>query len=153
MHGRLAAGLAIAVVIAAPAGAAVPSGNLLVNPGAEAGPGAPDDSQAVAPPGWNVESTFTAVQYGASGGFPTAADGAALGGGANFFAGGPGGATSAATQVVDVSAAASEIDAGKVGATLGAALGGYASQTDHGTVPRPSSMPRARRAGRWRCRR
>src|SRR5919198_1848450 len=134
MHGRLAAGLAIALIIAAPAGAAVPSGNLLVNPGAEAGPGAPDDSQAVAPPGWNVESTFTAVQYGASGGFPTAADGAALGGGANFFAGGPGRATSAATQVVDVSAAAPEIDAGKVGATLGAALGGYASQTDHGTV-------------------
>jgi hypothetical protein len=52
----------------------------------------------------------------------------------NFFAGGPGGATSAATQVVDVSGAAAEIDAGKVGATLSALLGGYSTQTDHAAV-------------------
>ena len=38
-----------------------------------------------------------------------------LGGGVNLFAGGPGGATSAATQVVDVSGAAAEIDAGQAG--------------------------------------
>ena len=67
---------------------------------------APPDSVAQLPlPGWTVESTFTAVQYGAPG-FLTAADSTALGGGVNFFAGGPGGATSAATQVVDVSGAA-----------------------------------------------
>jgi hypothetical protein len=134
VHGRLlavAAGLALAA--AAPAGAAVPSGNLVVNPGAEAGPGAPDSSQQAPPPGWTVESTFTAVQYGAPA-FLTAADSTALGGGANFFAGGPGGAASAATQVIDVSGAAAEIDAGKVAATLSALLGGYSSQTDHATV-------------------
>jgi hypothetical protein len=84
-------------------------------------------------PGWTVESTFTAVQYGTSG-FLTLADAMALGGGVNFFAGGPGGATSAATQVVDVSGAAPEIDAGKVAATLSALLGGYAGQTDHAAV-------------------
>jgi hypothetical protein len=84
-------------------------------------------------PGWTVESTFTAVQYGAPA-FLTVADSTALGGGVNFFAGGPGGATSAATQVVDVSGAAAEIDAGKVGATLSALLGGYSSQTDHAAV-------------------
>jgi hypothetical protein len=131
---RLLVGLAAASLFAAaPAGAAVPSGNLLVNPGAEAGPGAPDASTQPAVPGWTVESTFTAVQYGAPA-FLTAADSTALGGGVNFFAGGPGGATSAATQVVDVSGAAAEIDAGKVAATLSALLGGYAGQTDHAAV-------------------
>jgi hypothetical protein len=134
VHGRLVAGLAaVALLAAAPADAVVPSGNLIVNPGAEAGAGAPDASQQLPLPGWTVESTFTAVEYGAPG-FLTVADGAALGGGANFFAGGPGGATSAGTQVVDVSGAAAEIDAGKVTATLSALLGGYATQTDHATV-------------------
>ena len=102
----------------------MPSGNLVVNPGAEAGPGAPDSSQQLPLPGWTVESTFTAVQYGAPA-FLTAADSTALGGGVNFFAGGPGGALSAATQVVDLSGAATEIDAGQVTATLSALLGGY----------------------------
>jgi hypothetical protein len=134
VHGRLLAVVAgLTLAAAAPAGAAVPSGNLVVNPGAEAGPGAPDSSQQLPLPGWTVESTFTAVQYGAPA-FLTAADSAALGGGANFFAGGPGGAASAATQVIDVSGAAAEIDAGKVAATLSALLGGYSSQTDHAAV-------------------
>ncbi|MGZ8632655.1 MAG: hypothetical protein ACXWZZ_02215 [Solirubrobacteraceae bacterium] len=134
MHGRLVAGLAAAALLAAaPAGAVVPGGNLLVNPGAEAGPGAPDSSQQLPLPGWTVESTFTAVQYGTSG-FPTIADSTALGGGVNFFAGGPGGALSAATQVVNLSGAAAEIDAGQVTAMLSALLGGYATQTDNATV-------------------
>jgi hypothetical protein len=134
VHRRLLVGLAaVSLFAAAPAGAAVPTGNLLVNPGAEAGPGAPDASTQPGVPGWTVESTFTAVQYGAPA-FLTLADSAALGGGVNFFAGGPGGATSAATQVVDVSGAAPEIDAGKVAATLSALLGGYAGQTDHAAV-------------------
>jgi hypothetical protein len=124
---------AVALFAAAPAGAAVPTGNLLVNPGAEAGPGAADAVTQLPLPGWTVESTFTAVQYG-SPGSPTLADATALGGGVNFFAGGPGGATSAATQVVDVSGAAAEIDAGKLAATLSALLGGYSGQTDHAAV-------------------
>jgi hypothetical protein len=134
VHGRLLAVVAgLALASAAPAGAVVPSGNLVVNPGAEAAPGATDSAAQLPLPGWTVESTFTAVQYGTSG-FPTVADGAALGGGVNFFAGGPGGAASAATQVIDVSGAAAEIDAGKVAATLSALLGGYAGQTDHAAV-------------------
>jgi hypothetical protein len=40
----------------------------------------------------------------------------------------------AATQVVDLSGAAAEIDAGKVTATLSALLGGFATQTDNATV-------------------
>ena len=134
MHGRLVALVAgIALVAAAPAGAAVPSGNLVVNPGAEAAPGAADASSQLPLPGWTVESTFTAVQYGTPS-FLTAADSAALGGGANFFAGGPGGELGAATQLIDVSGAAAEIDRGQVKATLSALLGGYATQTDYGAV-------------------
>jgi hypothetical protein len=134
MLGRLAFGVAaMALALAAPAGATVPSGNLVVNPGAEAGTGSPDASSIVTPPGWTVESNFTVVQYGAPD-FPTATDSANLGGGANFFAGGPTNPGSAATQIVNVSGAAPEIDAGKVQANLGAQLGGYASQTDHATV-------------------
>ena len=134
MLGRVALGVAaIALALAAPAGATVPGGNLLVNPGAEAGAGSPDSSGIVAPPGWTVESNFTVVQYGAPD-FLTAADSATLGGGANFFAGGPSNAASAATQVVNVAGAAPEIDAGKVQANLGAQLGGFASQTDRATV-------------------
>ena len=134
MRGRLVAGLAAAALLAAaPAGAVVPGGNLLVNPGADAGPGAPDSSQQLPLPGWTVESTFTAVQYGTSG-FPTIPDSATLGGEVNFFAGGPGGALSAATQVVNLSGTAAEIDAGQVTATLSALLGGFATQTDNATV-------------------
>jgi hypothetical protein len=134
VHGRLLALVAgVALIAAAPAGAAVPSGNLVVNPGAEAGPGSPDASQQLPLPGWTVESTFTAVKYGAPS-FLTAADGAAVGGGANFFAGGPGGELGAATQVIDVSAAAAEIDRGQVQATLSALLGGYSTQTDYAAV-------------------
>jgi hypothetical protein len=134
VHGRLVALVAgIALVAAAPAGAAVPSGNLVVNPGAEAAPGAADASSQLPLPGWTVESTFTAVQYGTPS-FLTAADSTALGGGANFFAGGPGGELGAATQLIDVSAAAAEIDRGQVKATLSALLGGYATQTDYGAV-------------------
>jgi hypothetical protein len=134
MHGRLLAfSAAIALVVAASASAAVPSGNLLVNPGAEAGPGAADSSTVQAPPGWTVSSNFTAVRYGAPD-FLTTADSAALGGGTNFFAGGPDSAASSATQVVNVAGAAPEIDAGKAQVTLAAQLGGFASQTDRATV-------------------
>src|SRR5262245_43129897 len=119
MLGRLALGVAaVALALAAPAGATVPGGSLLVNPGAEGGPGGPGASTTVAPPGWTVESNFTVVQYGAPD-FLTAADSASLGGGTNFFAGGVSNAASAATQVVNVAGATPEIDAGKVQANLG----------------------------------
>src|SRR5215467_13314170 len=106
MHGRLALlALVAAAVFAGSAHATIPSGNLVVNGGAEASPGSPDSSTILPPAGWTVESNFTAEQYGAPD-FLTTADSAALGGGANFFAGGPDNAASAATQVVDVSGAA-----------------------------------------------
>jgi hypothetical protein len=128
--------LAAPLALAGSANAALPSGNVIVNGDAEAGPGATNSTDAPVPPGWQVIPSFTAVVYG-TGGFPSAADGAAIGGGANFFAGGPDaglGDTSAATQQIDLTDSAAELDGTGVTATLTADLGGYAAQGDSAAV-------------------
>ena len=132
------AALAAVLLLAAPASAAaeIPAGNLLLNPGADAGAGATDSDTVLPLPNWTVESSLTAVRYGAPA-FPPPEDSTRLGGRANFFAGGPGGDVSSATQVVDVSRAAPEIDAGRVTASLSALIGGYSTQDDAATVTRP----------------
>jgi hypothetical protein len=133
MHGRVSlAALAAALLLAAPASAALPSGNLVVNPGAEAGPGATDSSAQVPLPGWTVTGPLTAVAYGTSG-FLTTDDASRLGGGVNFFAGGPDGSVNTASQVINVAGAAPEIAKGVTG-TLSALIGGYATQDDSATV-------------------
>ncbi len=101
---------------------AVPTGNLVVNPGAESDGG------------WTFEGNFTTLPYSDDLGFPTPAQSASWGGGANFFAGGQDTPASAATQNVDVGAAAAEIDAGRVTLALSALVGGYEDQGDAATV-------------------
>lgn len=133
---RLALSLTVlaACFLQAPdAGAVIPSGNLVLNPGAEDGPGAPDSSQIIPPPQWTVTGGLTAVQYGAAGGYPSTAVGTSISGAANFFSGGntP---TSTGEQVIDVSGAAAEIDGGAVVADLSAYLGGYDGQDDRAMV-------------------
>lgn len=141
---RLTAAIAIAAVGALAGGveaqAAIPAGNLLQNGGAELGAGATDGS-TVSPtpiPDWTTTSNFTEHAYDPSGAFPDPDVSSAIGGAGQFFAGGPAATgdntTEAASQSVDVSAAAPEIDAGGVGATLAAALGGFESQEDNATV-------------------
>ena len=77
-------------------------------------------------PGWTIEGNFTAVPVQRRrSGFPTLAQSASWSGGANFFAGGPDTAASAATQSIDVAGAAPEIDAGGVTLALLALIGGY----------------------------
>ena len=102
--------------------AAIPpaAGNLLLDPGAEAG-GA-----------WTPANGFTRERYGAFP-FPSAAAGAALGGGTAFFAGGPG-ASATATQRVDVGAVAPEIDRGTATVTLSGLLGGFRADADMGLL-------------------
>jgi hypothetical protein len=73
------------------------------------------------------------VRYGFSAAFPSAATGAALGGGARFFAGGAAEASTGA-QRVDVSFLAPEIDRGAATARLAALIGGFLNQGDAGTV-------------------
>ncbi len=128
------AALATAALACAPlAGAAIPQGNLVQNPGAEQ-PAAPASDTGVAPPaGWSPSLGFTVMAYGRTG-FPPTSVGDGIGGGTNFFAGGPGVASSGADQLVDLSAAAAEIDAGHVDANLSAYLGGLGSQSDAASV-------------------
>jgi hypothetical protein len=116
----------------APAQAVLPSGNIVPNGDAEAGPGATTDSETQPVPSWQALPNFTAVVYG-TGAFPSTAESARIGGGRNFFAGGPdngSGDTSGAIQEIDISSAAPEIDAGNVQATMTADIGGFDSQED-----------------------
>lgn len=125
----------LALAVSGPARAAVPCGNLLGGgAGAEEGPAAAN-AVDVRPPGggWVPSPGFTQVAYGA-GAFPSAAVSLFGGGGTAFFAGGPDVGFSTADRDVDVSAAAPEIDAGRVRADLGALLGGYAGENDAATV-------------------
>ena len=87
--------------------------NLVVNGNAEAGPGAPSNSGVMKPPGWTTTGEFTAVKYGASGGFPDMTSPGPSDRGANFFAGGnvP---VSTATQTISLAAGAADIDKGTV---------------------------------------
>ena len=117
----------------------VPSGNLVVNPGAEDSPGT-DVSVVVKPVSWETTGNLSTWTYAAAeGDRPTKAFAATISGGNNFFAGGPGDnsgkqTTHTAAQTIDVSGAATEIDASQVGATLSAFLGGYSVSEDLATV-------------------
>ena len=119
--------------------ATVPTGNLVVNPGAEDSPGS-DVSTVVKPVGWTTTGNLSTWTYAArEGDRPTQAFSATIGGGKNFFAGGPGDnsgkqTTHTASQTIDVSGAATEIDASQVGATLTAFIGGYTVDDDLATV-------------------
>lgn len=114
-------------------GIPAPTGNLLTNGNAESGPGAKDDSTQVPVPGWTTTGTFTAAQYGVSS-FPSATDPGPADRGKNFFAGGPGGAVSTATQTVPLSSFASRIDGSQLTAYLSAYLGGWDGQDDNATA-------------------
>jgi hypothetical protein len=141
----LAAAAAVAFALGSPASGrptVIPPGNLLQNPGAEAGPGSSGSGRPVQIPNWTTQTIagddpsidgFTVVAYGSSQ-FPDKTITAKIGGGTNFFTGGNATRLSTAAQTVDVSIAATEIDAGQVGATLSADIGGYAGQEDSGIV-------------------
>ena len=128
--------LAALLVIAGPADASLPAGNIVQNGDAEAGPGATNETDAPAPPGWDVIPNFTAVAYGTTT-FPGADISSAIGGGSNFFAGGPDngfGGSSAATQTIDLSGSAADLDGSDVTARLSADLGGFGGQTDSTSI-------------------
>jgi hypothetical protein len=126
------------------------AGNLLANPGAEQGTAAQDDSASPAPPRWRRTGGFTSVRYGTVVGlvaFPTLDAASLLGAGDAFFAGGPSGAATA-TQVVDVSGWAPEID-GRAGVRmrLSALLGGYRLSDDRAVVSAHFRGPSGARLG------
>ena len=94
----------------------------------------------VKPVGWTTTGNLSAWEYAPrEADWPTQAFAATIGGGKNFFAGGPGDNTGkqtihTAAQTIDVASAATEIDAGQVGATLTAFIGGYTVAKDLATV-------------------
>lgn len=123
-----------ALFVAGPLGArtgAIPGGNLVKNPGAEDSAGAATDT-VVPIAGWVTTGPMTAWTYGALGDRPDQSFAASINGGASFFSGGPGGVAGAptASQRIDVSGAAAEIDVGDVAATLSAYVGGYTVSGD-----------------------
>jgi hypothetical protein len=121
--------------IGATAAQAATSANLIKNPGAEAAPGSPDGS-IVPVPKWTelTGTTFTAVQYGASGGFPgTTSPGPAMRG-KNFFAGGPGTDSITAVQTISLAPFLTAIKAGKARFSLSGWLGGFGTQNDSGFI-------------------
>ena len=136
-----AIGIALAAVLATALGAssasATPLGiNLIVNPGAESSVGVADFGNAIAAPaGWLTTSNFTAVKYTAPGeAVLDTSDAALIGGGSNYFSGGPNNALSSATQRISFDDLAADVDAGKVSFLLSGYLGGWAVQGDSMTV-------------------
>ena len=103
-----------------------------------------------APPHWRRSGGFTSVRYGTVVGlvaFPTLDAASALGAGDAFFAGGPSGAASA-TQVIDVSGWAPEIDArAGVRMRLSALLGGFRLSDDRAVVSARFRGPGGARLG------
>src|SRR4051794_33563654 len=102
------------LTMAGQAHAAIPGGNLLVNGDGEAGTAANTETTYLCPQSWTCGNHGTLVRYGTTT-FPSIAESARIGGGRAFFAGGPtsDGGDSGIDQLVNLSAAAAEIDAGQ----------------------------------------
>jgi hypothetical protein len=111
----------------------VETGNLIVNGNAEAAAGSMDGTP-VATPGWTSTGEATAIQYGASGGYPATTDPGPTDRGMNFLGGGTNDAMSSLTQSVDVSQYASDLDTGSVVYDLTGWLGGWSDQSDNATL-------------------
>jgi hypothetical protein len=130
----VSAAVVLAIGASSGAASAAPLGtNLLLNGDAEAGAGSASGNDVVPIPDWTTTSNFTVVQYGAPA-FPTPDVATAIGGGANFFAGGQSTAFSSASQTLDVSDLAAIIDAGGASVALSGFLGGFDGQDDNMTV-------------------
>ncbi len=143
---RCAVALAAGSVLAAPAGAGavIPQGNLLKNGDGEAGTAVTDGTSHSCPQAWtcttNPDNNQTLARYGSQLYFPSVAESARIGGGNDFFIGGPASSTGLSHQEVDLSAAALDIDSvpisgdGGVQYTLGGCLGGKDGDTDQAYV-------------------
>ena len=126
--------LASALLLAAPASAEVPAGNLVANPGAEAGAGAADSSTQLAAPGLDGRVDASPRSSTAR---PTSRPSRTARGSAAGATSSPAARAARSPRRRRRStsaAAAAEIDAGRVTATLSALIGGYAGQEDAATV-------------------
>ena len=109
--------------------------NLIVNPGAELGASAANYVSVVAPSGWTTTSNFSAVQYAAGGvNDLNTISSSLIGGGNNFFAGGPDTGVSTASQNISIADLASTVDSGMIAFVLSGYLGGFDTQPDNLSV-------------------
>jgi len=115
--------------------------NLIVNPGADASPGFDQDSTNLSNdlPGWVRSAFFTSDSYQDTAGDLYQVTGGPTDAGSNYFYGGIDVADASnpiatAFQDIDISSAASLIDAGNVPYTLAGWLGGFSSQDDNTVV-------------------
>jgi hypothetical protein len=136
---RLAALVGILCLFYSPAQAASYGVNLIINGNAEQGASSPtgDPLPGSTPvPGWVVSSAFTVVNYKTASdnsGFPKSTDPGPPDRQNQFFAGGNA-ATSTATQEIDVTANAADINQGTVTYDLSGWLGGFADDDDSATL-------------------
>jgi len=141
----ITAGLVV-VALGSAGGTAIPAGNLVKSPGVEAQPATASTAEQAAtyaPRGWERASVrgpgeperpasgFVVARYGTHGYFPSSAVGRAIGGGRNFLFGGYPHRSATATQTIDVSGSAADIDAGGVKACLSGYLGGTRNWADY----------------------
>jgi hypothetical protein len=122
--------LLLLALLACPFATAQTGPNLVVNPGADAGAGAPSGYETVTVPAWVGSGTFTAVPWSVGGGFPLVTDPGPPDRGANFFSGGAAAPVSTGAQTADLASHAGWIDAGSAGYELAGWFGGFASQED-----------------------
>ena len=113
--------------------------NLIANGDAETSAGAANYTDTQAPAGWTTTSNFTAVRYSAGNSDPNAGQltptqSATFGGGTAFFAGGPNNADSSASQIIDISDRAAEIDGGGLTVVLSGYFSGPYNQDDAMTL-------------------
>ena len=115
-----------------PANAQIWDKNLIVNGDAESGTGVTTRTAAVVKniPGWTTAGNFTLGQYVNGMTFDTRFMKAP---GKQYFAGGPAGGAATATQTIDLSPGATEIDAGRVHFFLSGWLGNGGSAIDAST--------------------
>jgi uncharacterized protein (TIGR03437 family) len=107
--------------------------NIIVNGNADAPTGSEKADFALDMPGWVRTANFTVTQYaGLDDLSPT--DPGPADRGSGYFYGGPSNDLSTATQDIDLSAAATQIDSGKVTFNFAGWVGGYSSQNDNMTV-------------------
>jgi hypothetical protein len=121
--------LTAAVALLAPLPAHAQFGtNLVVNSGAEAGPGSTGDAVASIP-GWTASTPApTVVLYG-TGDYPSLASPGPVDRGIQFFGGGNSANTSI-SQLIDLNFASTNIDAGTAAFDLSGYLGGFSNQDD-----------------------
>jgi len=139
LAGSIAMASAVGLVLAGAGGAgqtAIPAGNLVKNPGGEVPVGGDHWTRNIAPAAWQKEDVpapdgrvgagVQVVRYGKNEGNGVLGTdrSAAIAGGKNYFSGGYVASISTAYQMIDVSRAAADINAGGVKACLSAYLGG-----------------------------